>query len=168
MMLLSKKILDSLLLMVPVFVYACPELQGSYKVEQRADLYIQKQSDDSYLAMVESEDHQPQFLSVIRPEAKELKEQGYPECTAIIKGLGLLMPSDKNKTYQVTSESQNYQTGKSQEHRLSSCIWPVFSRTFSAWIKYLRLFLRLLLTAITREAINARRNSTWRQPFSRR
>lgn len=112
MMLLSKNILGSLLLIVPVFVYACPELQGSYKVEQRADLYIQKQSDGSYLAMIESEDHQPQFLSVIRPEAKELKEQGYTECTAIIKGLGLLMPSDKNKTYQVTSESQNYQIGK--------------------------------------------------------
>lgn len=32
MMLLSKNILGSLLLMVPVFVYACPELQGSYKV----------------------------------------------------------------------------------------------------------------------------------------
>ncbi|GKX56206.1 hypothetical protein SOASR030_23180 [Leminorella grimontii] len=109
---LPRAILGGFLLMVSVFAHACPELQGSYKIEGQTDLYIQKQSDSSYLAMVESANRQPNFMPVIVPEKEQLREESFPECTVIIKGAGLLMPSDKNKTYSVSSESQNYLTEK--------------------------------------------------------
>lgn len=109
---LSRVILGWLLLMASVFAHACPELQGSYKIEGHTDLYIQKQSDNGYLAMVESENRRPNFMPIIVPEKEKLREESFPECSVIIKGAGLLMPSDKNKTYSVTSESQNYLTEK--------------------------------------------------------
>ncbi|SUP81767.1 hypothetical protein [Yersinia pseudotuberculosis] len=84
-------------------VQGCPDIQGSYKLEKDADFYIQKQTSGEYLALVMSEQQSPEFLPVTIPPKQALKDENYSECTVMIKGLGLLMPSDKNAKYGVSA-----------------------------------------------------------------
>lgn len=91
-------------------VQACPDIQGSYKFENVADFYIQKQTSGEYLALMMSEQESPEFLPVVVPSKQALKDENYSECTVMIKGLGLLMPSNKNAKYSVSAGTQNYMT----------------------------------------------------------
>ncbi len=90
----------------------CSDIQGSYKIEKNADLFIQKQTNGDYLAMVQSNNEKPEFLPVTIPTKQQLEVEKYSECTVMIQELGLLMPSDKNKKYSVSAESQNYMSEK--------------------------------------------------------
>ncbi|PSH15267.1 hypothetical protein B7R74_17870 [Yersinia pseudotuberculosis] len=90
----------------------CPDIQGSYKIEKNVDLFIQKQADGDYLAMVQLNNEKPEFLPMIISTKQQLKDEKYSECTVMIQKLGLLMPSDKNKKHSVSAGSQNYMSKK--------------------------------------------------------
>lgn len=88
---------------------SCPDMQGSYKIENSADLYIKKNDAGEYMAMISSDDSS-QFFPVITVEKDDLERENIPECSIILEGAGVLIPSDKEKNYSVISQSQNYTT----------------------------------------------------------
>lgn len=88
---------------------SCPDMQGSYKIENIADLYIKKKFTGGYMAMVASNDSS-QFIPVIAVDKEDLERENISECSLILQGAGVLTPSDKQKNYNVTATSQNYTT----------------------------------------------------------
>lgn len=88
---------------------SCPDMQGSYKIENSTDLYIKKNNTGEYMAMISSDDSS-QFLPAITVEKNDLERENVPECSIILEGAGVIIPSDKEKTYSVISQSQNYTT----------------------------------------------------------
>ncbi|WP_353613188.1 hypothetical protein [Mangrovibacter phragmitis] len=115
-----KKKINSLLFTPVIFMLAgcamqeakssCPELEGSYEIENSAEFYIQKQSNGEYTAMIVTDGDPTEFMPIFIPTKKQLVDENLPECSVILQGAGVLMPSDKNKTYHVTAQSQNYLT----------------------------------------------------------
>jgi len=87
---------------------ACPDLQGSYQLAgTEAYVYLQKQHND-YAVVVKGEDGVLSALPVISiPDEARQKEQ-IPECAVLIKLLGLFMHADKNQSFSVTNQSQEY------------------------------------------------------------
>ncbi|WP_058970798.1 hypothetical protein [Type-D symbiont of Plautia stali] len=88
---------------------SCPDMQGSYKIEGSADLYIKRNAAGEYMAIVGSDDSL-QFVTVITVDKDDLERENFPECSIILQGAGILIPSDKEKTYSVLAQSQNYTT----------------------------------------------------------
>ncbi|KEY56979.1 hypothetical protein [Serratia sp. DD3] len=87
---------------------ACPPLQGTYKVEDNGFIYIKKQYVDEYVAAITVAESSPQVLAVMIPKKEDLIRDQLPECSVILKGIGLLAPTNKDKTYNVSDVSQNY------------------------------------------------------------
>lgn len=87
----------------------CSDPQGSYKVENNVNLYIHKGNNADYMAII-SGTKQSERLLVTLLSKEQSKAENLPECSVLIPGVGMLMPSEKGKTYHVTAESQNYLT----------------------------------------------------------
>lgn len=87
----------------------CSDPQGSYKVENNVNLYIHKENNSDYMAII-SGTKQSERLLVTLLSKEQSKAENLPECSVLITGVGMLMPSEKGKTYHVTAESQNYLT----------------------------------------------------------
>lgn len=87
----------------------CSDPQGSYKVEGNVNFYIHKENNADYMAIM-SGTKQSERLLVTQLSKEQSKAENLPECSVLITGVGVLMPSEKGKTYHVTAESQNYLT----------------------------------------------------------
>lgn len=87
----------------------CSDPQGSYKIENNVNLYIHKKNNADYMAIMSGE-KQSELLLVTLLSKEQSKAENLPECSVLITGVGVLMPSEKGKTYHVTAESQNYLT----------------------------------------------------------
>lgn len=88
---------------------SCQDFQGSYKIENSVDLYIKHQRMGDYpaVAMIVPEGGSPEFYPVLTLDEKDLDRDRVPKCSIGIKGIGILAPSVKDKTYDVSTELAN-------------------------------------------------------------
>lgn len=95
-------------------LFACPEMQGTYKIEEgETQLYFQKNGSDTYKVLLDIPTY-PLIAKTASPITdKDRKESFYqmplPDCTLHIQRFGYLMPFTKGTTYHLHFDSQDYE-----------------------------------------------------------
>jgi len=93
---------------------ACPDMQGSYKVEEgNTQLYLQKDGIDTYKVLLDIPTYPLMAKTASLITDKDRKTHAYqmpfPDCTLHIKRFGYLMPFTKGTIYYVHFDSQDYE-----------------------------------------------------------
>nr|WP_129954642.1 hypothetical protein [Rahnella sp. RFA10(1/100)] len=95
-------------------LFACPDMQGTYKVEEgETQLYLQKDGAENYKVLLDIPTY-PLMAKTASPITdKDRKESFYqmplPDCTLHIERLGYLMPFTKGTIYHLHFDSQDYE-----------------------------------------------------------
>jgi len=102
------------LLGVSLPLFACPDMQGTYKIENaQTQLYLQKLDDDTYKVILDIPTYSLMEKKASPVTDKDRKENTYqmplPGCTLHIEGFGYLMPFTKGTVYHLHFDSQDYE-----------------------------------------------------------
>lgn len=95
-------------------LFACPDMQGTYKVEQGStQLYLQKSGDNAYQVVLDIPTYPLMLKKAVFMDKEERVARVYqtalPECTLHIARFGYLIPFQKGSTYNLHFDSQDYQ-----------------------------------------------------------
>jgi len=95
-------------------LFACPDMQGTYKIENaQTQLYLQKSGADTYKVLLDIPTYSLMEKKASPVTDKDRQENTYqmplPDCTLHIEGFGYLMPFTKGTVYHLHFDSQDYE-----------------------------------------------------------
>ncbi len=94
--------------------FACPDMQGSYLVEQgKTQLYVQKKGTETYQVVLDIPTYPLMMKTATLVSEKDQKANTYqtplPDCTLKIADFGYLIPYKNGSVYNLHFDSQDFQ-----------------------------------------------------------